>query len=43
MTVGDPLFTAMDEGRQADAGAEKATATPDPTCGKALDRFSTIL
>ena len=43
MTVGDLLFTVMDEGREADAGAEKTTVTPDPTCGKALDRFSTIL
>ena len=43
MTAVDPLSTTMGEGRQADAGAEKATVAPDPTCGKVLDRFSMML
>ena len=47
MTAVDPLFTAIDKrqggGRRADAGAEKATVAPDPTCGKVLDRSSTML
>ena len=43
MTAVDPLFTTMGEGRQADAGAEKAAVAPDPMCGKVLDRLSTML
>ena len=47
MTTVDPLFTAIcigkGGGRQADARAEKATVASDATCGKVLDRFSTML
>ena len=36
-------FRAVGGDRQTDAGPEKATVAPDPTCGKVLNRFSTAL
>ena len=40
MALENVPMTAVDASSQAGAGAENATAAPDPMEGKVLDRFS---